>query len=235
MFPHTFSSMQFYQKKRDIVLYKACDDRHRYILKGIIPKDLSAKQAFCDEYHTLKTLKHPSIPVYYGLEEQFRFPGLSGDFLTLCMEDCSVHPEQEFKQYELQELGEILCKITDVLSYLLDHGILYTDLNPSNLIISRQQNNLQLTLVDFTYCYYFLRNPNPSYSLRFSYDLSPHLKGRQMLVQEITYLACALMESQAVSVSSLSSRILRLLETGKNPPEGLSLEEFSIMIKESFI
>ena len=122
-----------------------------------------------------------------------------------------------------------------MLSFLLQKGILYTDLNLSNLLVHRKEEKVYLSLVDYTYCYYFLANPHPLYPLRFSYDLFPHLKGRQMLVQEITYLACALMESQAVSVSSLSSRILRLLETGKNPPEGLSLEEFSIMIKESFI
>lgn len=233
MFPHTFSSFQFYQKKRDIILYKANDDTHRYVLKGIITKDSSVKQAFYDEYHTLKMLSHPSIPVYYGLEEHFHFPGHAPEYLTLCMEDCSLPEDRMLRRYSLPELGEILYQVTNVLSYLLDNGVLYTDLNPSNLIVSRQNNHVKLTLVDYTFCYYFLKNPNPLYSLRFSYDLSPHLKGRQILMQEIVYLAYELLETQAFK--ELPSRIFRVLETGKNPPEELSLEEFSIMLKESFI
>ena len=233
MFPHSFLSLQFYQKKKDIVLYKACDDSHNYILKGIIPKDSSVKQAFYDEYHTLKTLHHPSIPVYFGLEDQFLFPDSLQGYLTLCMEDCSLPEDQLLQQCTIGELGEILCQLTEILSYLLDHGILYTDLNPSNLILSRKDQHIDLKLLDYTYCYNFLRNPNPAYSLRLSYDLSPRLKGRQILIQEITYLACELMESHLMDEPS--SRIFGLLETGKNPPENLSLEEFSVMIQKSFV
>lgn len=235
MFPNTFSSLQFYQKKRDVVLYKAKDDSRHYMLKGIRTKDSSVTQAFYDEYHTLKMLRHPSIPVYYGLEPSFHFPDFPGDFLTLCMEDRSIPDLQLLKQYNLQELGEILCQVTEVLSYLLEHGILYTDLNPSNVILSRQNNGIHLSLVDYTFCYYFLQNPNPAYSLRFSYDLSPYLKGQAMLIQEVTYLAYALLDTDSHSISGLPSRVLRLLETGKNPPETLSLADFSIMLKESFI
>ena len=233
MFPHSFSSLQFYQKKKDIVLYKAGDSSHRYMLKAIIPKDAVVKQAFYDEYHTLRQLHHPSIPVYYGLDEHFHFPDSPEEYLMLCMEDCSIPPEQQLQHCTVKELGQILYQVTGVLSFLLDHGVLYTDLNPSNLILSRRKEGIRLTLVDYTYCYYFLHNPNPDYSLRFSYNLSPELKGRQLLIQEITYLAYALMEDQRIT--DLSSNIYRLLETGKNPPEGLSLQEFSLMIRESFI
>lgn len=233
MFPHSFSSLEFYQKKKDIVLYKANDPSHRYILKAIITKDDAVKQAFYDEYHTLRQLHHPSIPVYYGLEEHFHFPDSPEEYLALCMEDCSLPQEELLQHGTITDLGQILCKVTDVLSYLLDRGVLYTDLNPSNLILSRRKEEIHLTLVDYTYCYYFLRNPNPVYSLRFSYNLSPSLKGQQLLIQEITYLACALLEDHRIV--ELSSGIYRLLETGKNPPEGLSLQEFSLMIQESFV
>lgn len=233
MFPHSFLSLQFYQKKKDIVLYKASDVSHRYILKAIIPKDSSVKQAFYDEYHTLHSLHHPSIPVYYGLAEHFHFPDFPGEYLALCMEDCSLPKNQLINHCTIKNLGQILNQVTEVLSYLLDKGVLYTDLNPSNLILSRQEKKIHLTMVDYTYCYYFLRNPKPDYSLRFSYNLSPKLKGQQLLIQEITYLACALMEDHRIT--GLSSNIYRLLETGKNPPEGLSLQDFSLMIQESFI
>ena len=33
MFPKSFSNFTFYQKKKDILIYKAADSNHQYILK----------------------------------------------------------------------------------------------------------------------------------------------------------------------------------------------------------
>lgn len=84
----------------------------------------------------------------------------------------------------LEDLLYLLLSTGKVLSYLLEKGILYTDLHPSNVLIRTLDGHLAITLLDFTYCYYFLNNPNPPYELRFSYNLSPDLKGQQMLIQE---------------------------------------------------
>ena len=84
-----FTSIAFFQKKKDITLYRAADEAHHYILKSIITKDAAVRQAFCDEFETLSHLRHPSIPVYYWLKENVMLPGQETGALTLCMEDCS--------------------------------------------------------------------------------------------------------------------------------------------------
>lgn len=222
-----FTSITFFQKKKDITLYRAADEAHRYILKSIITKDAAVRQAFCDECETLSALRHPSIPVYYWLREDYRLPGQEEGALTLCMEDCS-RPAPE-KPLSIQELCRILYQTARVLAYLLEHGVLYTDLNPSNLIISRCREDYAVTLVDYTYCYYFLRNPYPMYQLRFSYDVSPNLKGQQFLIQELTYLLYDLMEEN--HIEALPSLVYQLLETGRHPSEELSLYDFQEMLR----
>ena len=87
MVPTHFTSIEFFQKKKDITLYRAADETQRYILKSIITKDTSVRQAFYDEYETLSALRHPSIPVYYWLREDYQVPGQKSGTLTLCMED----------------------------------------------------------------------------------------------------------------------------------------------------
>ena len=87
MFPESFSELTFYQKKKDILIYTAADSKHQYILKCSenIP---SVRQALLDEYEGLSPLSHPSLPHYYGFQEDFTLPGTSVPLLTLCMEHC---------------------------------------------------------------------------------------------------------------------------------------------------
>ena len=70
MFPESFSELTFYQKKKDILIYTAADSKHQYILKCSenIP---SVRQALLDEYEGLSPLSHPSLPHYYGFQEDF--------------------------------------------------------------------------------------------------------------------------------------------------------------------
>ena len=225
-----FTAITFFQKKKDITLYRATDGQRRYLLKSIITKDAAVKQAFYDEYETLSTLRHPSIPSYYWLEEDYLLPDKQTGALTLCMEDCS-RPAPE-APLSMKALCHILAKTGNVLSYLLAHGVLYTDLNPSNLIIYRETHteaDLSVTLVDYTYCYYCLRNPHALYPLRFSYDVSPKLKGQQFLIQALTYLLYDLLEAN--HIEELSSPVYQLLETGRNPSEELSLDDYTAMLR----
>lgn len=143
----------------------------------------------------------------------------------------------------LKDLLRILFSTGEVLAYLLENGILYTDLHPSNLLIRTTGQHRMVTLLDFTYCYYFLNNPNPPYTLRFSYNLSPDLKGQQMLIQELTFFLHALLEQKEQATEkqtnslqkSLPFSVYMLLETGNHPPETLSLREFLLMIKQCII
>lgn len=143
------------------------------------------------------------------------------------MEDCSQPAPVSL--FSIGELCRILYKTTDILSYLLENGVLYTDLNPSNLIISEAHGDYAVTLVDYTYCYYFLRNPYPAYPLRFSYNISPQLKGQQFLIQALTFLLYDLVEEN--HIEQLPSPVYQLLETGRNPSEELSLHDFQEMLR----
>jgi serine/threonine protein kinase len=229
----TFPSLQFLQKKKDTLLYKASDDSKSYILKCAEGANPLVRQAFFDEYTNLHRLSHPSIPVYYALMDDYPLPGQPGHYQVLCMEDRSLPPTRDSAPYSIKELMEILYQTGDTLSYLLKNGILYTDLNPSNLIIDQSKERLQVTLVDYTYCYYYLTNPHPEYPLRFSYDLSSELRGQQLLIQELALLLQELLEQN--QPSQIPSSVYRLLQTGKTPPEGLCLEDFSAMIAEILV
>lgn len=242
MFPESFSAFTFYQKKKDTLIYKAADTSHQYILKCSENTSPAIRQALLDEYNGLSALSHPALPLYYGIKEDFCIPGTSKPVLALCMECCDgiLLPELAAK-LSLHEILSIVLATGEVLSYLLENGILYTDLHPSNLLIRNTDTDLQITLLDFTYCYYFLNNPNPSYNLRFSYNLSPDLKGQQLLIQELCFFFHALLELKEntnivpVTKTALPFSVYMLLETGNHPAETLSLQEFLIMIKECIV
>ncbi|MDO4976197.1 MAG: hypothetical protein Q4E53_02930 [Eubacteriales bacterium] len=230
MFPAQLYDFQFYQKKKDILLYRAKDHARNYFLKSIIAKDDAVRQAFYDEYESLSQLVSPSLPIYYGIEDNFRYPDQEGSYLTLCMEDCSDRQPLSMEDYSIPELLKILHKTGKTLLYLLSQGILYTDLNPSNILIDE---NLEVTLLDFTYCYYFLRNPRPAYPLRFSYNLTPSLKGHQLLIQELALLLQQMiMEKEEIS---LSSSVCLLLETGLHPSETLLLPDYLVLIEKALV
>ena len=69
MFPKSFSDFTFYQKKKDILIYKAADSNHQYILKCSENTTPALKQALLDEYEGLSPLSHPSPKVLWVLRE----------------------------------------------------------------------------------------------------------------------------------------------------------------------
>ncbi len=233
MFPEQFTSISFYQKKKNILLYRATDGARRYVLKSIITKDAAVRQAFYDEYESLCTLKSPSLPVYYGISENFSYPDREGSYLTLCMEDCSGGIPLDQYVCSRDELMKILYRTGRVLLYLLDHGILYTDLNPSNILVSGEKESPQIILLDFTFCYYFRRNPHPDYPLRFSYHLDPALKGNQLLIQELSLLMQELMTGKEDSFQSSSFYLL--LQTGLHPSGHLYLKDYLALMEKTLI
>ena len=240
MFPKSFSDFTFYQKKKDILIYKAADSNHQYILKCSENTTPALKQALLDEYEGLSPLSHPSLPKYYGFCENFSLPESNTPVLALCMECCDGSLLPKLVPFlALEDLLYLLLSTGKVHSYLLEKGILYTDLHQSNVLIRTLDGHLAITLLDFTYCYYFLNNPNPPYELRFSYNLSPDLKGQQMLIQELTYFLHALLEikeqQRTGKKEPLPFSVCMLLETGNHPPENLSLQEFLIMIQKCFL
>lgn len=233
MFSSHLSRIRLYKKKRDVLLYNALLNDRDVILKCTAVGDPAAREAYMDEYQVLSGLSHPGIPAYYGFTESFLLPGQADPVMAICMEDCTRSGRKEtlvpVSSLTLIEILTLLTDIGDILSWLLDAGVLYTDLNPSNLIIHKAKDRLRVSLVDYTYSYFFLKNPYPAYDLRFSYNLSPELKGRQLLIQEMSYLLQDLLND--CKGEDIPSFVYRLLETGMNPPDHLSLSNFASMIQ----
>ena len=140
MFPKSFSDFTFYQKKKDILIYKAADSNHQYILKCSENTTPALKQALLDEYEGLSPLSHPSLPKYYGFCENFSLPESNTPVFALCMECCDGSLLPKLVPFlALEDLLYILLSTGKVLSYLLEKGILYTDLHPSNVLIRKTQ------------------------------------------------------------------------------------------------
>jgi serine/threonine protein kinase len=226
-------AISFFRKKRNVLLYKASFNDSPVILKCMSSPEHSARQAFCDEYKVMSRLSHPGIPTYHWIRESFCLPDFKDPVLALCMEDCSPDHEADISSLSLGQLLKILYKVSSLLSWLLEEGVLYTDLNPTNLILDEMEDSITVHLVDYTCCYFFLENPYPEYSLRFSYDLSPDLKGQQLLIQELSFLLQDLLNDREDIL--IPSSVYRLMEEGKRPSISLSLAEYRTMIHTAWL
>ncbi|MBQ9157309.1 MAG: hypothetical protein IJ137_11075 [Eubacterium sp.] len=247
MLSEQFDTIQFHIKKRDILLYKASRGSRQYVLKCTASGDPALRQAFHDEYRVMSRISHPRIPVYHQLLDGIRLPDREDlPYLILCMQDMTADPGQsstmetsglkpstiiDTRGLDMGAILSIMDQTARILYDLLKEGVLYTDLNPSNLVIHRLEGSLMVYLVDFTCCYYFLENPHPAYRLRFSYNLSPELKGQQMLIQELSFLLQELLEASS-EAAAVPGRVYQLLETGMHPGEGLTLSDYRQMIAD---
>ena len=229
--PADLHSIDFLIKKRNVFLYRGYCSQTPCIIKCTSSKAPNVLHAFYDEYHVMKTISVPGIPRYFWISEDFHPPGQEKAFLALCMEECPKEPAVDLAWCSPGDILSIVYDTSLLLYRLLQHGVLYTDLNPSNLILHREGDRISVCLVDFTYCYYFLKNPYPDYALRFSYDLSFELKGQQLLIRELGFLLKELMELS--SPAEVPSGVYSLMETGLNPGSHLQLEDYISLIKNT--
>lgn len=235
MFPKHLSHITFYQKKKDILLFSARDGADRFMLKCAPLSSSSSCLALEDEYEVLSRFHHPAVPEYYGISTGYEGLPVTEPLLCVCMEfRDGVSLRQASADLSLKEIVDIVIRTGHTLHALLQEGILYTDLHPSNILVEEDGS---LSLLDFTCCYYYLHNPNPSYSLRFSYHLDPALKGQQLLIQEITFLLNDLLEekSEEEGFQSLPHPLYTILTTGSAPTESLSLPDYLHLLEESIV
>ncbi len=231
MFPVRLSTPSLISKRQDTLLYSATDSQRNYILK--CPRNITeaTREAYLDEYATMSQILHPSIPVYYGYEPDYRFDASDTEgFPCLCIEHCHGTPLSSRANLSARELKYILMSIGHVFISLLNNGILYLDLNPSNILIGSGDHPV-ITLLDYTFCYYFRRNPSPSYRLRFSYNLSASLPGQQLLIQEMSYFAHAMIDT--FDIHDIPSSFYLLIESGLKPSEDMALSDYLSLLENS--
>lgn len=233
MFLQELTAESLLRRKKDLQIYRAPGHKNNCIWKCCSMSRKDMVEAFRDEFETMSSVEHPSVPAYFGHWDNCVIGDSDQLWSVLCMEECPGLPLKDLVPHMSNRLMlRILMETGRLLSFLLGEGLVYTDLNLTNLLLDSQEKGSRLYLVDYTCSYYFLRNPNPSYSLCFSYDLSPDLKGQQLLVQELACLFEDMIRTRGDEKkdSRMPSSVLPLYETGKNPSPSLSLQDYICQI-----
>lgn len=237
-------SLSLYQKKKDSVLLKAGGEDRHYMLKCIPSRAGSMCRALHDEALFFENFRHPCVPVYYGIRDDFIIPSslLPADgspiYTAVCMEYRSGISLKSFADRSIiPDLVAIVHKTGQTLFALLKAGIVYTDLNPNNILVTQTSSTFDISLLDFTCCYYYKIDPDPVYPLRFSYRLNPSLKGQQLLIQELSFLLLDLTASYTEKEAGqrLPSSLYALLISGCSPSESLTLPDFLESLQQTVI
>ena len=221
------------RRKNNLRIYKAPAGTIDCIWKCCPMSRPDLVEALRDEYETIRNIHHPSVPAYLGHWDLCAIGDSDQLWSVVCMEKCPGQPIKQLLSGMSNRLILTILRDTGrLLSLLLSSGVIYTDLNLTNLLLHSSPGVSRLYLVDYTCSYYFLRNPDPSYPLCFSYDLSPDLKGQQLLVQELSFLFEDMLKTRGNEKkdSELSSSVFSLYEAGKNPSPSLSLGDYICQI-----
>ena len=225
------SSAALIQKKKDCFLLRWQGSKD-CLIKTVSPSRKDLVHALQDEYAVMKGIRNQCIPVYYDFynqEDHFCW-GEADSWPAIIMEFIDGLPLTRFLP-DMDPAGflSVLLSVGHTLLDLLRAGVLYTDLNPGNILIRQGQAPC---LVDYTGAYFYRHNPRPDYKLRFSYRLSSDLTGPRLLIQELALmLRSYLMDyEEKKEGSSVPSPIYALLETGLHPSTGLALEDYLSML-----
>ena len=199
------------------LLYLVSNDSSRFVLKTPRISSASLKEAYEDEFETLKEISHPVLPRYYAYYEDILLPGNETSVPGLLMEYVEGVPLSSIEHLTTKQLKKYILDLADGLFTLLANGVLYTDLHAGNLIIT----GCRIRLLDFTQAYYFLRNPYPSYTPKISYQLDQNLKGQKLLIQALTLLLLNLPKNCSIKGIPPS-----LLQFGSHPQGNITFPEF---------
>lgn len=222
MFPKNFTNLSNLHTSDRSYLFRVTEKNKNYVIKISKETTPASMEAYKDEYDTFSCMCHPSIPMYFGYEEHFRAQGLpSGQ--ALCMQYLSGTSLSSVSYFSIDDFKKYILDLGNILSYLLNCGVLYTDLHENNILLE----DGDVKLLDFTYAYYFLKNPNPSYTPNICYGLDLSLNGQQILIQNVSLLIKRLLEKGVVP---LTPSLGAVLQTGLHPHSSLLFYDFLEML-----
>ncbi len=210
---------------RNSIIYKVIQDHNTYVLKVSRSFQPAEQEAFKDEYETMKLISHPVLPQYYTYYPAVSLPDLFKPVPAVLMEYVEGIPLLSIQHLTIKQLKKYILDLGDALLTLLKNGVLYMDLHPGNLIVKGDQ----IRLIDFTKAYYYLTNPNPSYTPKISYQINQHLGGQQILIQALTNFLLHLPES--FPTNTLPEFLIQL---GLHPHSGISFAEFLNRIEKEW-
>ncbi len=226
MFPKNFDQISYLHTSNRSHLFLVSERKSKYVIKIAKETTPASLEAYQDEYETFSKISHPSIPMYFGYEPNFLLDGLPNG-QALCIEYLTGTPMSSIPYFNISDLKKYILDLGNLLSYLLNFGVLYTDLHENNILIEEDS----IKLLDFTYAYYFLKNPSPSYTPNICYGLDLSLNGQQILIQSLSLLIKRLVDNKN---TTLTPSLGAVLQTGLHPHSSLFFYDFLEMIENIF-
>ncbi len=210
---------------RNSIIYKVSDGENIYILKTSRFPSEEEQEAYEDEYSVIRSIQHPSLPAYYAFYKNIQPLDTSLPVPAVLMEYIDGIPLSSIEYLTTSELKKYILDLGEALITLLENGVLYMDLHPDNILIA----DGQIRIIDFTKAYYYIKNPNPSYMPKISYQINQHLPGQQILIQALTHFFLHL--PKHLPVHTYPSH---LIELGTHPYSALSFWEFLNKIEKEW-
>ncbi len=223
MFPNSFDKVSYVHTSNRSHLFLVTEENANYIIKISKETTAASLEAYKDEYETFSKISHPSIPMYFGYEPHFCVEGMPCG-PALCIEYLTGTAMSSISHFNICDFKKYILDIGNLLSYLLNFGVLYTDLHENNILIEEGH----IKLLDFTYAYYFLRNPSSLYTPNICYGLDLSLGGQQILIQSLSLLIKRLIDDKKID---MTSSLCAILQTGLHPHSSLLFYDFLDMIE----
>jgi len=238
MYSYEQDSLTCLQTKKDSLLFRGQSPSGPLFVKALSARRRDLIHALRDEYAVLKEVRRPFIPAYYEYIHDLQWNGKCYEAITMEYID---NPTLSvlLPCLSSRALFAILARVGRALDDLRLSGIVYTDLNPGNILLNGKGD---FTIVDYTGAWFYLRNPHPDYSLRFSYRLTFEGNATALLIRELALMLNEIIEirngaeghngqdSQKKEGSALPSSVYPVLETGLHPSNGLTLDEYAGML-----
>lgn len=222
----TFPIQSILCHSRGSVLYLLSDGTKESVLKASRHFSREDQEAFSDEFQVMQHLRHPVLPIYYDYYDKIQIADGQEAVSAIHMEYIKGIPFSSLSYLTTKQFKKYILDLGDALLLLLQHGVLYLDLHPGNLILQGEQ----IRLIDLTRAYYFLVNPHPSYTPKISYELNQHLAGQQLLIQALTLFLLHLPEQFPKNGIPAS-----LFELGLHPHSGIRFSEFLTRLDQEWI
>ena len=189
------------------------------IIKKILKRSI-CRDNFYSEVNILKSIRHPSIPIVYDVEEDAFAYYIIEEHMEGITLDTFVRENGILAEKEAIDIGIKLCDIVSFLHCRKPVPILFLDVHPKNILINVETN--QVFLVDFGSSYY-----------------SDETEKRKLLMGTVGYAAPEqyehVMLDERTDIYGIGA-VLYFLVTGKNfVHENILSDNFHKNISEQFM
>lgn len=140
------SGLEEIYRSGNSVVYKACMEGRRVVLKGLPGcrrSDATATAALRKEYSMLLEMDHPGIARVFSIED---VPAVGPAIVMEYIDGYSL-ADTDLRKLSGRERRRLMREITDAVAYMHSKGIVHRDLKPSNVMVTRLGRHARL--IDF--------------------------------------------------------------------------------------